>query len=144
MQGVIAFYHRTERQGFFGKELVKIAKMRRSGSQLRLAYGLHPSCMSKLKLSIPHNLSANEALNRIRTMLTTVKEEQKDKISDLQENWEGNSGNFRFKAMGFDLAGKIDVTSSSVDIDAGLPMALSLFKGTIAGMIEQKAKKLLS
>ena len=100
--------------------------------------------MSNLRMSIPHNLPEEEALQRIKSLLTNLKEQQRDVVSNVQESWEGKTGNFSFSAKGFDLSGMINVNPSSVEIDADLPFAVSLFKGTIKRVIDEKARELLS
>ena len=100
--------------------------------------------MSNLKMSIPHSLPEEEALKRIKALLGNLKEEQKDLIENVNEQWDGNSGNFNFTAKGFDLSGTIDVKPESVDIDADLPFALTFFKGMIKNVIDEKARELLS
>src|SRR5262245_38234975 len=100
--------------------------------------------MSTLKLNIPHNLTEEDALARIKNLLVNLKEEQKDNISNVKEHWEGNRGNFSFRARGFDLSGNILVNSSGVEINSDLPWAVSFFKGTISDMINKKAKELLA
>lgn len=99
--------------------------------------------MSALNLNIPHQLSQEEALKRIKSLLTNLKEEQKDVISNVSENWNGEKGDFRFSAKGFDLAGNIQVNPSNVEINADLPFALSFFKGMIGSVITNKASELL-
>ncbi len=99
--------------------------------------------MASLKMNIPHHLSQQEALSRIKGMLGKVKEEQKEKISNLQEDWTNETGKFKFTTQGFDLAGMIQVTANSIDIDATIPFAVSLFKGKIKDLIEKNAKALL-
>ncbi|HTD94223.1 MAG TPA: polyhydroxyalkanoic acid system family protein [Chitinophagaceae bacterium] len=99
--------------------------------------------MSNLKISIPHQLSSEEALTRVKKLFSNLKEEQKDKLKDVKEDWNGNSGNFSFSAQGFDLSGLIQVNPSSVDFDAKLPLALSFFKGKISEVIREKAEALL-
>jgi hypothetical protein len=100
--------------------------------------------MSALKLNIPHHLSKAEALQRIKQLLGNLKEEQKDNITNLKENWTEDKGNFSFSMKGFDLEGTIEVTDTNVALHSELPFAVSFFKGTIAGMITEKAKKLLA
>jgi hypothetical protein len=100
--------------------------------------------MAKLDITIPHQLSKEEALARIKTLLDKVKKEQGDQIRDLKEDWQGEKGNFQFTAMGFDLSGMIEVNDSNVSIDGKLPLALSLFKGRIENLITEKATELLS
>ncbi len=100
--------------------------------------------MSRLSMSIPHQLEKSVAISRIQQLLANLKEQQKDLISNVKEEWEGDKGVFAFSAKGFDLSGDILVKEDSVDIDANLPFAVSLFSGTIKSIIEGKAKELLS
>lgn len=99
--------------------------------------------MSKLNLNIPHELPKEEALDRIKKLLGNLKEEQKDTISNVKENWQGDAGDFSFKAKGFDLAGNIKVNDSNVEINSDLPFAVSFFKGMISSVITEKATTLL-
>ena len=99
--------------------------------------------MSSLNLNIPHHLSKEEALSRIKNLLSSLKQEHKDMISDVQESWNGNKGNFSFKAKGFNLAGEIIVNDNNVQINSDLPFAVSFFKGAISDVITKKAKTLL-
>ena len=100
--------------------------------------------MASLDISIPHQLSQEEALSRIKGLIDKLKQEQKDKVTNVKEDWRGNAGSFQFTAQGFDFSGEINVRNGSVDIDAKIPLAVSLFKGKIKELIEQKAKELLS
>ena len=100
--------------------------------------------MSTLRLSIPHQLPQDEALRRIQNMLTQMKNDHSDKISDLHESWTGYEGRFSFTAQGFSVTGKLVVHPAEVELDAKIPFALSLFKGAISGMISERASVLLS
>ena len=99
--------------------------------------------MSTLKLNIPHQLSQQEAQDRIWKLLSNLKEEQKGTIDDVKEDWNGNKGNFSFSAKGFNLAGSINIQPDAVEINADLPFAVSLFKGQISKIITEKASELL-
>lgn len=100
--------------------------------------------MSRLSMSIPHQLDKSVAISRLQQLLANLKEQQKDLITNVKEEWNGNRGMFAFSAKGFDLSGEITVQDNSVDIEADLPFAVSLFSGTIKSIIENKAKELLS
>src|SRR5437762_14179230 len=100
--------------------------------------------MSALNLDIPHNLSQEEAQSRIKQLLSNLKNEQKDTISNVQEHWEGKKCDFSFKAKGFNLSGNMIVNNTNVQINSELPFALSFFKGAIADVITKKAKELLT
>ena len=100
--------------------------------------------MSSLNLNIPHSLSKEEAISRIKNLFSNLKDEHKDMISDVHESWQENKGNFSFKAKGFNLAGDIIVNDSNVQINSDLPFAVSFFKSAISDVITKKAKTLLS
>ena len=100
--------------------------------------------MSRLHVNIPHELPQEEAIDRIKNMLGELKESQKEMITNVKEEWVGNTGHFSFTAKSFDLSGMMVVGPASVDIKANLPFALSFFKGQISKVIEERAAKLLS
>jgi hypothetical protein len=100
--------------------------------------------MATLDMSIPHRLPKEEALKRIKTLLSETKKDHGDKISGLTEEWNGDTGRFSFSAKGFDISGTLTVTDSTVNVHGKLPFAVSLFKGTITKMINDKASELLA
>lgn len=100
--------------------------------------------MSNLTVEVPHQLNKDEALARIKNLLVNLKEEQKDIVSGVKEEWSGDQGNFSFSAKGFELSGDIKVSDTNVIINAQLPFAVALFKGAIQNIIEQRAKALLA
>ncbi|SRR2546421_13044253 len=100
--------------------------------------------MASLEMTIPHRLSQDEALKRIKNLLSETKRAHADMISNLQENWNGYTGQFSFTAKGFDISGNLIVQPSSIEISSKIPFAVSLFKGTITKLIREKADELLS
>jgi hypothetical protein len=100
--------------------------------------------MSSIKINIPHQLSQEEALKRVKGLIGKFKTELGDSISNVSEEWEGETGQFGFSARGFDISGLIRVNDTSLDIDAKVPFAVSLFKGKIKQVIQEKASELLS
>jgi hypothetical protein len=99
--------------------------------------------MAHFDMSIPHSLPQEEALKRIQNLLTETKKEHGDKISQLTEKWTGNTGEFSFTIMGFDISGILTVNKDAVGLNAELPFAASLFKGKIKELINEKAGELL-
>jgi len=100
--------------------------------------------MPKIDLSMNHNLSQEEALGRVKTLLSNVKTQFADKISNLEESWNGNEGEFSFKAMGFSVSGTLVVAGNSVYLKGNLPFAAGFFKGKIESTIREHAEKLLA
>jgi hypothetical protein len=99
--------------------------------------------MPKINVELPHNLGRKEAKRRVQSMLNNLKNEHSDKISGMNEQWEGDRGSFSFTAMGFKASGTIEITDSRVNIHGELPIAATFFKGKIEDMIEEKGKEVL-
>jgi hypothetical protein len=100
--------------------------------------------MPNLNMVIPHQLSQDEALKRIKEMLNKLKAENPDKINDIKEKWIGYSGEFSFTAQSFLFSGTITVEPNQVNLDATLPLMAMLFKSKIEETIRQEAEKLLT
>lgn len=99
--------------------------------------------MAKMQISIPHQLPPADALPKVKSLLGGMKTQFADRITGLEENWNGNRATFSFTAMGFAVFGTLEVKSSSVELNGTLPFAASLFKGKIEGAIREHASKLL-
>ena len=100
--------------------------------------------MPNLEMTIPHSLSQEEAIKRIKNQFTEMKKNHGDKIKNLKEDWNGNVGNFSFSFQGFDISGTLTVDHSSVGLDGKIPLAVSLFKEAIKKTIYDKAVEILS
>jgi hypothetical protein len=100
--------------------------------------------MSKMNITIPHHLPEQEAVSRIKKLLSGLQEEHKDMIKDLKEEWQGNTNKFSFSAKGFDLSGEIEVTPGNVSVSSKLPFMLSFFKDKIGDLIKKKAAEILA
>jgi hypothetical protein len=99
--------------------------------------------MSTLSMSIPHQLGQQEALNRIQSVLENVKSKFGNQVSDLQQSWNGNNGEFSFKVMNMPVSGTLKVNDNDVALDSKLPMAAAMFQGKIKSVILEEARKVL-
>ena len=95
--------------------------------------------MAKLDIDIPHQLSQEEALQRVKTLLTKTREQHSDQVKDLKESWNGPTGDFSFSIMGFAVSGTLHVTASAIELRGQIPMALAFFKTKITNIIEEQA-----
>jgi hypothetical protein len=100
--------------------------------------------MSNLNISVPHQLSQDEALNRIRQAVAQAKEQYSDRITDFQETWNGYSGTFNVSAMGFSVPGSVSVNPSDVNLQASLPLFAAAFKGTMESFVRDHLTNLLA
>lgn len=99
--------------------------------------------MPKMKVNVAHQLGRDEALKRVQNLLTDMKQQYGDKVTDLEENWTDAGGTFSMKAMGFKLSGTLDVSDSEMRLDGDLPWAAKPFQGTVESTIRECAERLL-
>jgi len=100
--------------------------------------------MPKMTIVVPHELTQDEAMGRIKGLLGEVKTDYGDKVTDLRESWSGNRGEFAFKAMGFSVSGTLDVKPGEVALNGSLPLAATPFKSKIESTIRTRATQLLA
>jgi putative polyhydroxyalkanoate system protein len=100
--------------------------------------------MPKMSMTIPHTLGEDEARRRVQGMISNMKEQYGDKVSDLHEEWNGDTGRFSLKAMGMSLKGTLQVTDDQLRVDGDLPWAAKPFQGTIEATIRERAERLLA
>ena len=74
--------------------------------------------MSNLSMSIPHQLGKEEALNRIQSVLKNVEAKFGNQVSDLQQDWQSNTGNFSFRVMNMPVSGTLIVNDNDVALDS--------------------------
>jgi len=99
--------------------------------------------MPSLQLTFPHQLGQEEAVARLKNLLTRVQEKYQAQVSDLHQAWNGNTLAFSFSTYGFKVAGDVIVDPSEVRLDGQIPMAAMIFKGKIESAIrDQLAKEL--
>lgn len=100
--------------------------------------------MTHIDIKIPHSIPQEEALRRIKNLLSNLQKEHSGIIKNVQENWSGHEGRFSFSAKGFLVSGKIYVGVDTVRVSSRLPFLLSFYKSAIIRTIEQKGAELLN
>lgn len=100
--------------------------------------------MPKLHLSVPHALGQEEAQKRVASLLADSRTKFGGKISDVTEVWTGRVDNFSFRALGFSVAGKLEVQAAQLLIDIDFPFAALPFKGRVESEILDHARQLLA
>ena len=97
-----------------------------------------------MQMSIPHQLSQEEAQQRIREVLKNVEARFGGQVKDLQQDWNGNEGKFSFTVMNMPISGTLMINNSDISLDSKLPFAVSFFEGKIREVILEEAKKVLN
>lgn len=100
--------------------------------------------MPSIKVSVPHQLTQEEAKIRISKLIADSRVKFDGQVSGLQENWTGYTDNFRFSAMGFSVDGKLEVQPADVLVEINLPWPALGFKSRIENEIVKHARELLA
>ena len=100
--------------------------------------------MPKVSLSVPHSLSQEEAMQRLKEFLPRVRQHYGSHISNVQESWKEHELDFSFTTFGFDIAGQMLVTASQVVFNGTIPFAAMMVKGKVEKAVREELGKLLS
>ena len=100
--------------------------------------------MPSIQVTVHHKLTEHEAMARIKTLVTNLKHEHGDKVSNIEEDWHARSGKFSFTFHGMALSGNVQLHPGTVEIHGKVPLAVSLFRGKIKDVIKEKASELLA
>src|SRR5574339_683231 len=100
--------------------------------------------MPSIQVTVHHKLTEHEAMARIQKLVTNLKHEHGEKVSNIEEDWHARSGKFSFTFHGMALSGNVELHPGTVEIHGKLPLAVSLFRGKIKEVIKEKASELLA
>ena len=100
--------------------------------------------MPAIQVTVHHKLTEHEAMARIKNLVTQLKLEHGDKLTNIEEDWHARSGKFSFTFHGMSLSGTVQLHPQTVEIHGKLPLAVSLFRGKIKDVIKEKAGELLA
>lgn len=95
-------------------------------------------------VSVPHQLSEDEALRRIKLLVADLKTRYGTQVSNVTEQWRDNRCEFSLKMKMFKIAGSILVQGSAVEIRGKMPPGTGRFEGRAKSLIEDGAKSLLA
>jgi hypothetical protein len=100
--------------------------------------------MPKIELSVPHQLSREDVKSRIVHSLAEAQKRFAGDVTQVADSWNGYVDEFSFKAMGFSIAGRLEVEPAQVAIHLQLPWAAYPFKHRIESEILAHARQLLA
>lgn len=83
-------------------------------------------------------------MRRLKEKARLLKDMFQGQFSDLNEEWNGNTFSFGFKAMKMTISGTGTVEASQVKLDTELPLAAMIFKGMIEARVNEELGKLLA
>ncbi len=99
--------------------------------------------MPKMIIQEPHMLGSDVALERIKNLLSDLKERFSDQIKNVQEEWDAETATFSFDAMGFSVKGTLLVSTNQVELKGNLPLTALPFKGMVEKTVREQIQELL-
>ena len=100
--------------------------------------------MPSYQVLVPHQLSREEARQRVDRLLERALADYSAYLSDAAGEWNGQQLDFRFVASGLGIGGKLIVEESHVAVGGSLPLAAAFFRGRIESMIRSELERLLA
>jgi hypothetical protein len=95
-------------------------------------------------MTIPHSLGMEEAKRRIRDFLEQNKNRADSKFTNLEHSSSGDMESFKFRAMGFAVAGWFKVEPANLLIELQFPLAALPFRGRAETEILSKVRAILA
>lgn len=99
--------------------------------------------MSKMDLTIPHNLPKNAAIERVKQALAQVKIQYASQFEKLEDSWNDNVLTFELTAQKQNIKGTLTIEDKEMKFAGEVPFMMSMMKGKIQKMINEKAGELL-
>jgi len=98
-----------------------------------------------MHIDIPHKFpSTEDAVKHVKTALNEARPQLGDKAAIKKEEWDGNTLNFEADIQGQNISGTLVVRDKVFDINAKLPLMMSMFEGRIEKAIKAQTAQMLA
>ena len=97
--------------------------------------------MPKIHVTVPNPLSQQEAKERLDRFSEFAG--GSDKVSDLEQSWQGDNLHFGFKSFGIAIKGVVAVSDQKLDVNGEIPFSAMMFKGKIESEVAKFLSKLV-
>lgn len=99
--------------------------------------------MPQFYVQVPHTLTQPEARERLNRFVDILRTKFQDSVSNMEQNWEGDTLRFSFKTFGILLKGGITVDEKQLDVTGELPFTAMMFRGKIESSIREQLERLV-
>ena len=94
-----------------------------------------------MKVTVKHNHTKEEATERAKKFLTKLKEENGSRVDNLQETWNGSTGDYSCTFNGMKFAAHIVVKDDEVVVDGKVPFLMKPFSKMFENAIRDSMLK---
>jgi putative polyhydroxyalkanoate system protein len=96
-----------------------------------------------ITVRLPHQLSQDEARQRIQKGIADLLRTHGSKIGAVDERWDGNRLDFALQMMGQQVSGRMDVLPQEIQLQVDLPWMLAMLAAPFKKQVETEGRKLL-
>ena len=93
--------------------------------------------MPKIEVRAAHQLTPQEAAERLRRFGEQLKQKHGEEVTILKEEWGDETLDFSLAAKGITISGQLVATDRQVIVTCNLPFAAMLFRGRIEKDIQK-------
>ena len=90
-----------------------------------------------MKITTNHNTTAESARATVEDQVPELMKRFGSSVTDPSYDWNGNVMEFRFRAVGADFRGKLEIREHDLVLAVSVPLRFRLFQGAI----ENEARK---
>ena len=99
-----------------------------------------------MKIGYPHNLTNEEAYNKINDLILDLRIKYSDEISNEKKSWneEHTQMDYSMKIMGIKIKGKVHLSDSKITLEGKLPFVAIPFSKKIENRIRKQLEESFS
>ncbi len=95
-----------------------------------------------MRIAIPHQTTKAKARHIMETKVTKLLSQLGGHVTDLEQDWVGDTLEFKGKARGFQIEGSVEVTDEEIIVNGKLPFMAKPFEPKIREAVKKEAESL--
>ena len=95
-----------------------------------------------MRIAIPHHTTRKKARTVIEQKVAAMLNQFGGKVDDLEQQWTGDTLEFKGKARGFKVEGTVEVTDEEIILDGKLPLMALPFEPRIREAVKREAENM--
>lgn len=95
-----------------------------------------------MRIAVPHHTTRANARTTIEQKVAALLSQFGGRVDDLQQQWTGDTLEFKGKARGFKVEGTVEVTDEEIILEGKLPLMALPFEPRIREAVKREAENL--
>jgi hypothetical protein len=95
-----------------------------------------------MRIEIPHHTTKANARTVIEQKVAALLNQFGERVDELEQQWAGDTLEFKGKARGFKVEGTVEVTDDEIILDGKLPLIAFPFESRIKEVVQREAENM--